>query len=70
MPICADEYALHDKLENIDLGKQKTESRLYIMGNVLLWFALPLLLVLGLDILVIKRRERIRAKEAYGRRIA
>lgn len=58
-----DEYALHDKLENIDLGKQKTESRLYIMGNVLLWFALPLLMVLGLDILVIKRRERIRAKK-------
>lgn len=58
-----DEYALYDKLENIDLGKQKTESRLYIMGNVLLWFALPLLLVLGLDILVIKRRERIRAKK-------
>ncbi|MBP6066176.1 BT_3928 family protein [Bacteroides sp.] len=57
------EYALHDKLENIDLGKQKTESSLHTIGYVFLWFVFPLLLVLGLDILVIKRRERKQAEK-------
>lgn len=53
-----DEYVLTDKLEKIELGKQRQESDAHTIGYVLLWFALPLLLVLGLDILVIKRREK------------
>lgn len=53
-----DEYALTDKLENLELGKQKKESDTYTIGYVCLWFALPLLLVLGVDVLVIRRRER------------
>lgn len=58
-----DEYALTDKLENLDLGQQKQESSLHTIGYVFLWFAIPLLIVLGLDILVVKRLER-RKKEA------
>lgn len=53
-----DEYVLTDKLENLELGRQKTESDVHTIGYVLLWFAIPLLLVLGLDILIIRRRER------------
>lgn len=53
-----DEYVLTDKLENLELGKQKKESDMHTIGYVCLWFALPLLLVLGVDVLVIRRRER------------
>ncbi|MEG1563908.1 MAG: DoxX family protein [Bacteroides sp.] len=53
-----DEYVLSDKLENIDLGKQVRKSDARTIGFVFLWFALPLLLVLGLDVLVVKRREK------------
>ena len=31
---------------------------MHTIGYVFLWFAIPLLLVLGLDILVVKRREK------------
>ena len=53
-----DEYVLTDKLENLELGKQLKESDAHTIGYVFLWFVLPLLLVLGLDVLVLKRRER------------
>lgn len=53
-----DEYALTDRLEKIDLGVQKPKSDLRTIEYVLLWFAIPLLLVLGLDILVVRRLER------------
>ncbi|WP_394700423.1 BT_3928 family protein [uncultured Bacteroides sp.] len=53
-----DEYDLTDKLENLELGKQKVENDAHTIEQVFLWFALPLLLVLGLDILVVKRNER------------
>lgn len=55
-----DEYTLTDKLEQLDLGKQKLESDAHTVGYVFLWFALPLLLILGLDILVVKRLEKRR----------
>ncbi|MBP1613795.1 MAG: tpiA [Bacteroidetes bacterium] len=55
-----DEYALTDKLENLELGKQKVKSDVYTIEQVVLWFVLPLLLVLGLDILVVKRNDRKR----------
>lgn len=52
------EYALTDKLENLQIGKQKIENDLYSLGYVFLWFVLPLLLVLGVDVLVIKHMEK------------
>lgn len=58
-----DEYVLSDKLENLALGKKKQESDSHTIGYVFLWFALPLLLVLGLDVLVIKRREKRQARK-------
>lgn len=57
-----DEYVLTDKLENLPLGQQKIERNVHTIGYVVLWFAIPLLLVLGVDVLVIRRRERKNAK--------
>lgn len=57
-----DEYALTGKLENLPLGQQKVESDIHTVGYVLLWFIIPLLLVLGIDILIIRRRERKKAE--------
>lgn len=53
-----DEYVLNDSLDKLELGKQKQENKLHTIGNVLLWFIVPLTLVVGIDILIIKRRER------------
>lgn len=53
-----DEYVLTDSLDKLDLGKQKQESDLRTIGFVLLWFIIPLILVIGVDILVVKRREK------------
>lgn len=53
-----DEYALTDKLENLPLGQQKMESDAHTVWYVFLWFIIPLLLVLGVDVLVVRRRER------------
>ncbi len=52
------EYELTDKLENIELGHQKQVSDGRTIGYVLLWFFIPLLLVLGLDLAIVKRLER------------
>ena len=57
-----DEYVLTDKLENLPLGKQKVSSDTHTVGYVFLWFVIPLLLVLGVDVLVVRRRERKTAK--------
>ena len=57
-----DEYVLTDSLDKLELGQQKKESDLRTIGYVLLWFIIPLLMVIGVDILVVKRRERKRAK--------
>lgn len=53
-----DEYALSGRLEKIDLGKQKEVDNLHIIFNLFGWFVLPLLFVLGLDILIVKRLNR------------
>lgn len=58
-----DEYVLTDKLENLPLGQQKIESKVHTIGYVVLWFAVPLMLVLGVDVLVIRRRERKSAQK-------
>lgn len=52
-----DEYVLTDSLDKLELGMQKQENNLYTIGYVLLWFIIPLMLVIGVDILFIKRRE-------------
>ena len=52
------EYVLNDSLDKLELGQQKQENNLHTIGYVLLWFIVPLTLVIGIDILVIKRRER------------
>lgn len=57
-----DEYVLTDKLEKLPLGQQKIESDTHTVGYVFLWFIVPLLLVLGIDILVIRRQERKKSK--------
>lgn len=57
-----DEYVLTDKLENLNLGKQKIESDSHTVGYVFLWFIIPLLFVVGVDILIIRRRDRNRAR--------
>ena len=57
-----DEYVLTDKLEKLPLGQQKVRSDAHTIGYVCLWFIIPLLLVMGIDILVIRRRERHQAK--------
>ena len=57
-----DEYVLTDSLDKLELGQQKQENNWHTIGYVLLWFIVPLLMVIGVDILVIKRRERKRKK--------
>jgi flagellar biosynthesis/type III secretory pathway M-ring protein FliF/YscJ len=37
-------------------------SDTHTVGYVFLWFVIPLLLVLGVDVLVVRRRERKNAK--------
>ncbi len=58
-----DEYALTDKLEELPLGQQKQVSNLRTVGYVLLWFVVPLMLLLALDLTVVKRFERKRLRK-------
>lgn len=62
------EYVLTDSLDKIPLGKQKEESALHTLFIVLLWFIIPYLFVLILDLLVvkpmIKRRKRLKLQQA------
>ena len=58
-----DEYVLTDSLDKLELGKQKQESDLQTIGYVLLWFILPLMMVLCVYILVVRRREKQRLRQ-------
>lgn len=62
-----DEYVLTDSLDKLELGLQKQENNWHTVGYVLLWFIVPLLMVIGVDILVIKRRERRSKKVISGK---
>lgn len=53
-----DEYMLNDTLDKLELGQQKQVSDLHTIGYVFLWFIIPLMMVIGVDILVVRRRER------------
>lgn len=55
-----DEYVLSDSLDKLELGRQKQVSDLHTIGYVFLWFIIPLMMIIGLDILVIRRREKKR----------
>lgn len=57
-----DEYVLIDSLDKLELGQKKQVDDLRTIEYVLLWFFIPLSLVLGVDVWVIKRREK-KAKE-------
>lgn len=57
-----DEYVLTDRLENLPLGQQKPVDDRRTVGYVLLWFFVPLSVVIVLDVLVVRRRERKRAQ--------
>jgi uncharacterized membrane protein YphA (DoxX/SURF4 family) len=57
-----DEYVLTDSLDKIELGLQKQVSDVNTIGYVLLWFIVPLMMVISIDILVVRRRERQRGK--------
>ena len=59
-----DEYALSGRLEELPLGQQKVENDWHTMCYVLLWFIVPLLLVISVDILVVRRREKLHSNPA------
>lgn len=59
-----DEYVLTDSLDRLELGKVQVSNDLHTIGFVLLWFILPLLLVLGLDVFLVKRSVRLQKKKA------
>lgn len=53
-----DEYALTGRLETLEIGKLHPENLPRVVARVVLWFALPLLFFLGVDVLYIRRRQR------------
>lgn len=53
-----DEYVLTDSLDRLALGRQKNVNGWYTMGYVVLWFLVPLVIVIGADQLFIVRRNR------------
>ncbi len=53
-----DEYVLTDSLDRLALGRQKHVNDWYTMGYVVLWFLVPLVIVIGADQLFIVRRNR------------
>lgn len=53
-----DEYELTGPLEQISLGIQPQSSNFGTLAAVFGWFALPLMLVLALDLFIIRRRHR------------
>ncbi len=59
-----DEYALTDKLDKIELGKLEPDNWVYTFLKVMLWFAVPLLLFIGLDIVIVKRLDKKRVKKS------
>lgn len=58
-----DEYALTDALDKLELGKQEPVNEWHTIGYVLLWFVIPLLLVIAVDILVVKRRMKKKTQQ-------
>ena len=55
-----DEYDLTAPLDRLEIGQMKEVSDLRTITYVLLWFFVPLTLVVAADLAVIRRRERKR----------
>lgn len=56
-----DEYVLTDSLDRLELGVSKQVNDWQTMGYVVLWFIVPLLMVIGVDVLIVRRRmKRVR----------
>lgn len=53
-----DEYQLTDRLERLPLGRLKQVNNLRTIGYVLLWFIIPLLVVLAIDLIWGRERNR------------
>lgn len=58
-----DEYQLTDRLERLPLGQPKQVDNLRTIGYVLLWFVIPLLLVLAVDLIWGRERGKHRTSE-------
>ena len=61
-----DEYDLTAPLDQLEIGQLKDVDDLRTIGYVLLWFFVPLALVVALDLAVVRRREE-KAKEKEKR---
>lgn len=59
-----DEYVLTDSLDKLPLGRQKEVDDWHTIGRVLQWFFGPLILVVLLDVLIVKRRKRKSMRKA------
>lgn len=55
-----DEYVLTDRLEKLELGRQKHVDDRHMVFMLLLWFYVPLMIILSIDLFVVKRMERKR----------
>lgn len=55
-----DEYDLTDSLDKLELGQQKDVDDWRTIGYVVLWFVVPLMLIVGLDVFIVRRREQRR----------
>lgn len=58
-----DEYVLNDRLEKLELGCQKQVDDGRMLLTLLLWFYVPLIVVLSIDLFVVKRVERKQIKK-------
>ncbi len=61
-----DEYVLTGPLEELPLGQQKQRDDLRTLGCVSLCFFIPLLLMIGLDVLSVQRRQKERTRRSTG----
>ena len=55
-----DEYVLTDSLDKLELGQQKDVDDWRTIGYVVLWFVVPLMLIVALDVFIVRRREQRR----------
>lgn len=58
-----DEYDLSAPLDQLEIGQQKEVNDLRTIGYVLLWFFVPLALVVVVDLAVVKRKEEKRREQ-------
>ena len=61
-----DEYVLTDALDKLPLGRQKQVSDARTLAYVMLWFVIPLLLVLSLDLLVVRPRMKKHVEKQWA----